>query len=357
MTNTKTHFHTFDALRFFSFLLVFLHHSPFEKPAIIEYFTKSGGIGVSFFFVLSGFLITYLLLNEKKSRESISLKNFFIRRILRIWPLFYAMILFAFLTPFLLSALNFSFSDEGYEPNWLMSVLFLENYKMMLEQQLPDVSPLPVMWSLCIEEHFYIIWGLCLYYIPCKKVPLLLLISIVIANSARIFYYLKGIPTLDLFSNLDFFAFGAIPAYWLLFSENYIRKFEKIRFSVRIMLVFITLVIVIISPHIELPYINLISMPVLAILFSMLILFTITEKNSIFISQDSVLSKLGIYTYGLYLIHTIVINLVVRLSPVLSFQMNWLSGGLVSLILTILISIASYNMFERQFLKLKKYFY
>ena len=88
----REYFQSFDALRFISFFLVFLLHTPVDENSFMSFFSKSGGTGVSFFFVLSGFLITYILIIEKKNFNKISLKNFFVRRILRIWPLFYLMI-------------------------------------------------------------------------------------------------------------------------------------------------------------------------------------------------------------------------------------------------------------------------
>ena len=84
LNTSRRYFHTFDALRFFSFLLVFFQHLPGSGFRIVDFFQKSGEVGVSFFFVLSGFLITYILLYEKTTKEKIKLKNFFIRRILRI---------------------------------------------------------------------------------------------------------------------------------------------------------------------------------------------------------------------------------------------------------------------------------
>jgi len=357
MSSAKTYFHTFDAMRFFSFLLVFVHHWPLEKPVFVNFFTKSGGIGVLFFFVLSGFLISYLLLIEKKDNGKILLKNFFLRRILRIWPLFYAMILFAFLTPLLLKLLNLSFSGSGYSPDWLMSCLFLENYKIMIEGVFPNVSPLPVMWSLCIEEHFYILWGLCFFFIPVRKIPLFAAISIVLANVVRVFYFFLGINAIDLFANIDFFAFGALIAYTLLFKDKLLKFVEQISLRWKYLFAIFTICLVFVSPNIHSVYTNLISLPVFAICFSILILFTLTKKNRIFISDKSLSSKFGIYTYGLYLYHTIVINSLLRFIEFFSISVNWLIFGVASLILTIIISYLSYLLFEKQFLKLKKYFY
>ncbi len=99
------YFKNLDGLRFFAFLAVFISHATLFlgysnlSPAfysIKKYILVNGDVGVSFFFVLSGFLITYLLLKEKDGYGKISLKNFYIRRILRIWPVYFTTILVGF---------------------------------------------------------------------------------------------------------------------------------------------------------------------------------------------------------------------------------------------------------------------
>src|SRR3954447_9736754 len=127
----RRRFHSLDALRFFAFLKVFFLHIPVATFAVFNFLKNGGGTGVVFFFVLSGFLITYILLSEKTLTGTIKLKNFYLRRILRIWPLYYLILCLAFLTPYLASLFQFNTSGEGYTPNWMMSVLFLENYQMI----------------------------------------------------------------------------------------------------------------------------------------------------------------------------------------------------------------------------------
>ena len=117
MTLTRKYFDTFDALRFFAFLKVFLLHIPLVNFPVFNFLKQGGGMGVSFFFVLSGFLITYMLLTEKITTGTIQLRRFYWRRILRIWPLYYAMVAFAFLTPWLLNLFGLSSSSIGYTPN------------------------------------------------------------------------------------------------------------------------------------------------------------------------------------------------------------------------------------------------
>ena len=94
---------------------------------------------------------------------------------------------------------------------------------------------------------------------------------------------------------------------------------------------------------------------ILGLLFSVTILFTL-GNNSIHINNNLWFSKLGIYTYGLYLYHTIIILLLIQVFKYLSFS-NWYLLGITSLIMTIGISIISYHLFEKQFLKLKRHFH
>lgn len=348
----RVHFHTFDSLRFLSFLLVFLRHSPVPEDSMLYYFSHEGGIGVSFFFVLSGFLITYILILEKINNQGeIPLKKFFKRRILRIWPLYYAMVIFAMCTPFILGFFNISYSNQGYQPNWFFTLTFLENYVAMFTRQLPNVAPLTVIWSLCVEEHFYIFWGLAFYCISLKNVPKLLVGCIIFSFIMQIVYEKYEINTLDLFTNIHYFAFGAIPAYLFVFKKNIIEKLSLIPAVYKYLYaVSIIGVIVIVSNTNLIPDLKVSSL-LFSVLFSGLILFTLGEKNVFKISDKSILAKLGKYTYGLYLIHTICISLFIKIGS--KYDMNWIVITLLSFVSTVIFSALSYHLFEKQFLKLK----
>lgn len=348
----RVHFHTFDSLRFLSFLLVFLRHSPVSEDSMLYYFSHEGGIGVSFFFVLSGFLITYILILEKINNQGkIPLKKFFKRRILRIWPLYYAMVIFAMCTPFILGFFNISYSNQGYQPNWFFTLTFLENYVAMFTRQLPNVAPLTVIWSLCVEEHFYIFWGLAFYFISLKNVPKLLVGCIIFSFIMQIVYEKCEINTLDLFTNIHYFAFGAIPAYLFVFKKNIIEKLSLIPAVYKYLYaVSIIGVIVIVSNTNLIPDLKVSSL-LFSVLFSGLILFTLGEKNVFKISDKSILAKLGKYTYGLYLIHTICISLFIKIGS--KYDMNWIVITLLSFVSTVIFSALSYHLFEKQFLKLK----
>lgn len=348
----RTHFHTFDSLRFLSFLLVFLRHSPVPENNFFYYFSKEGGIGVSFFFVLSGFLITYILMHEKINNQGkISLKNFFKRRMLRIWPLYYAMVLFAMATPYILNFFNISYSGQGYQPNWLFTLTFLENYMMMYRGQFPNTSPLTVIWSLCIEEHFYIFWGLMFYFISLKNVPRLLFCCIVFSFLMQMVYERFEWSTLDIFTNIHYFAFGAIPAYIFVCKKKNIEKLSEIPaeykygYAVTVFAAILTVANTDIIPNLK------ISSLLFSILFSGLILCTLGDKNAFKISDRSITGRLGKYTYGLYLIHTICITVFIKMADTIGF--NWIITIILSFLSTLLLSILSYHLFEKQFLRLK----
>jgi peptidoglycan/LPS O-acetylase OafA/YrhL len=357
----RRHFHTFDALRFFAFFKVFLLHLPIAAFPWFNFLKRGGGIGVMFFFVLSGFLITYIICEEKQRNGQLNLKNFFVRRILRIWPLYYLMVAVAYATPYLLSVLHMSASQEGYEPNIWASLLFAENYKMMLEGTHANASPLSVMWSLCIEEHFYIVWGVVLYYLRLKDLPKLLCAFILLGLVCRVVYVQYNIPTSDLFTNIDLFAYGAIPAYILVNDpgklERMVAGISKIwKYSfIGLLLAAVTL-----CSQLNSDAAYVLPTSLLGILFAVLIAVIVPWQGGLRISDSNVLSRLGIYTYGLYMYHTLVINLLKQLfikgeydlgKPAIAIAFG---GG--ALLLSVLCSVLSYQLFEKQFLKLKKYF-
>lgn len=359
--NGRRHFHTFDALRFFACLKVFLQHLPIFAFPWFNYWRAGGGIGVQFFFVLSGFLITYIIAVEKQQTGRLDLKNFFARRVLRIWPLFYLMIGVAFITPILLRHLHLPVSDEGYQPAWWMSLLFLENYKMIFTHQLPNVSPLAVMWSLCVEEHFYIIWGLLLYALPVRHLPKIIGFCILTGLVSRIIFFQHGLISSDILTNIDLFAFGAIPA-WLLvrYRDKLEDKINSIPLTAKRLFAAILLFTSMQLAQTNSEQQNIWGASLLGLLFAILITLTLPYRSRFRISDTNLFSRLGLFTYGFYMYHTLVIVLLKRIfeKAGMDIQAPLTAAGyvLASFGLTIVCSMASYYWFERPFLKLKKYF-
>jgi peptidoglycan/LPS O-acetylase OafA/YrhL len=361
-SSSRRHFHTFDALRFLAFFKVFLLHVPIIAFPWFNFFKAGGGIGVQFFFVLSGFLITYIIIEEKGRTGSLNLKNFFVRRILRIWPLYYLMVLIAYATPYFLDRFfHLSSSGEGYEPNIWMSVFFLENYKMMATHQHANVSPLSVMWSLCIEEHFYIVWGLALYFIRLRYLPVLIVSSILMGLICRLIYVQNDIPTSDLFTNIDLFAFGAIPAYFLI---RWPAKTEAVIGSIPLAVkwVFIAMLVatVLICSQYKEDADFIVLTSILGIGFCFLIALILPQANLLKVNDSNFMSRIGVYTYGLYLYHTLVINLLKQMFVKQQWPLDRPRWALIfflsALLLSVLCSYLSYHLFEKYFLRLKKYF-
>lgn len=165
--NTKVYFENLNTIRFIAASLVIIHHieqfkSVFHLP---NYWDNKvilviGKLGVILFFVLSGFLISFLLFKEHEVTNTISVKKFYIRRILRIWPLYFLIVLSSF---FIFPFLEF-FSLPGIEKEliWnnlffklLLFTTFLPNLVLHIYGMIPFASH---TWSIGAEEQFYLIW-------------------------------------------------------------------------------------------------------------------------------------------------------------------------------------------------------
>nr|MBA3972370.1 acyltransferase [Bacteroidota bacterium] len=161
----KVYFPGLNALRFFAAFLVFASHvellksrNGFENYYYTQTFLELGGSAVTFFFVLSGFLITYLLFIEKDISGKISLSQFYLRRILRIWPLYYTVVLAGFFLiphiPYLQNSISGDLYTNFY-PKLLLFMLLVPNISYILFPHTPYISP---AWSIGVEEQFYLAW-------------------------------------------------------------------------------------------------------------------------------------------------------------------------------------------------------
>ncbi len=349
-------FHSLNALRFFSFLIVFLNHSTKKG----NFFHLKGELGVYFFFVLSGFLISYIILNEKLTTGTHNLKRFFIRRILRIWPMYFLILLFAMGSAFLIAQLQLPSSDKGYTPNWWVSFAFLENYRIMYFSDFANVSPLPVLWSVCIEEHFYIVWGLLIYFVPLKRIPSLMVTIIIGTQIARWVYWKNEIWFKDLITNFDFFMWGALLAWVFLFHQNKLVNFlNKIPFLVQATLPIVVILALFTTNYMNYTYQPLLEPLTFGLLFmALLLVFLPQAHNKLRIPEKIWVSKWGLYTYSLYLNHVIVVNLVLRLFDKMKIQFHnhTLIFILICLVMTLAISGLTYRLIEKPFLKQKKHF-
>jgi peptidoglycan/LPS O-acetylase OafA/YrhL len=167
------YFINLDGLRFICIAMVLWHHAPPVAMDQLQIFGR-GFMGVDFFFVLSGFLITTLLLREARVTGRFSLRDFYIRRILRILPVYF----------FVVTAVALYYIGVKGQTEYLT---ILPYYYLFLSNFLTDHIPtLGITWSLSVEEQFYLIWPALLLVLPAVlRVPLLLfLIGVNVVISA-----------------------------------------------------------------------------------------------------------------------------------------------------------------------------
>ena len=158
MTNKPVYFKGLNGIRAIAALIVVFWHTDQFIPDLFNTpsfgFNKNGmaGYAVDMFFVLSGFLITYLLFVEKDKTKTIDLKKFYMRRIYRIWPLYYLAVCIVLV---LIYFDIIPFNGNNIYHSILLYLFLLANAAKILGLKLPFVSPL---WSVGVEEQYYLIW-------------------------------------------------------------------------------------------------------------------------------------------------------------------------------------------------------
>lgn len=154
------YFGALDGLRGLAILLVVFHHSAYFEPGLAAIFHSNSRYGVSLFFVISGFLITTLLIREERDNGRIDLPRFYARRALRLFPLYYAVLLLNIL---LIFGLN------QYTPeNQALFRYKLPSYLLYYSNWLETAThgPFFCAWTLAVEEQFYLGFSLMLMFIP-----------------------------------------------------------------------------------------------------------------------------------------------------------------------------------------------
>lgn len=162
-----------DPLRALCFLAVFGCHAFYTTdPAVIRSMAwrfpaitvfGPGALGVNVFFVLSGFLITHLLIAEKALNRRVDVPRFWLRRILRIWPLYFLVVLIGYA---LIPAVKAAMGSPEPETADIRSYLFFFSNLTKAQSIEPASSALTVLWSIAVEEQFYLVWPLLLVAVP-----------------------------------------------------------------------------------------------------------------------------------------------------------------------------------------------
>lgn len=370
-TNNSVFFSNLDGLRFIAFLLVFLQHGFFNAfvhlqghsnilDKLIKSLFVSGGTGVQIFFVLSGFLITYLILIEVKNTNSISILKFYIRRSLRIWPLYYATVIFAFIIyPFLKSLVGI---DSELCSKAIYYFTFLANFDIInINLNCPgkDAMSQAIVWSVSIEEQFYLIWPILFYLFP-KRIHILIFFIIIVicaifrrtANSPELYYHT--------FAVMGDLAIGGLFAYIAIYSKTFLKMITKTN---RLIIIFLYLSIIFLytfCSNIQI-FNNIYSRFIFDLFWVYIILDQCFAKNSPFqLGKIKSFTNLGKISYGLYMLHPIgilFVDIATKLLKIelVDFTSNFIRG-IISLALSIFFAKISYKYLERPFLKLKRKF-
>ena len=371
----RIYFPNLNGLRFIAAFVVIIHHIEQQKSdySLPNSFGNStiqlfGKLGVILFFVLSGFLITYLLLEEERTTTTIAIRNFYIRRILRIWPLYFLIIILG-----LLALPNIHMFDvPGYDKatvyrNLSTKIIFYVFFLPNLVSPLLGIVPYSAhTWSIGTEEQFYLTWPVVLKSI--KKYRLLLMFVILggYLLFARALYSSRTdfLPLKDALNafwptfNIDCMAIGGFFAIMLhtkspllkIFQNNYLFYFALV----------LTVTLIFKGVHFPILIVNHTQFQYLykefyALWFGIIILNFASNPN-IFISLEAKpLKYLGKISYGLYMYQPIGIALAFQIAlffpkafdPLLYF---------LSIALTVAISAASYKYFESYFLRFKEKF-
>lgn len=362
-------------------LLVFLTHFNYwqtEKNSsffgiIYHTILSLGWCGVDAFFVLSGFLITGILLDNKE--EPHYFKNFYARRILRIFPLYYfALILFLLVLRPILSQQE-SYIELLNIQSWYW--FYLQNWQPGFNGSV-DMNIIVHFWSLAIEEQFYLFWPFIIYWIPQRFVGRTIAFFIIFAIIFRnilLFLHLPN-PFLPLiiyihtFCRMDSLAIGAAIAvlvrsgYWLPLTIRYSKLFLLLS-SCGLVAIFIPQFISQGDLYPLDPLLQSMGFSLLAIFFgSLLILFLYLPENNSFIRilLWFPLRQLGRVSYGFYIYHFPFIFLFCNsLSQYLIDLTHayWISQLLLFLIFGISVfalSFLSWHILEKPILQLKRYF-
>ena len=308
-----------------------------------------GQLGVNVFFVISGFLITTLLLKEEQNAQTISLKNFYLRRVFRIFPVYYIMLLvYAGLQLLGLIHLN---------PNsWIRSILFLNDFGPLEGRDWPTYHT----WSLSIEEQFYLFWPfLFKAFKPLRNYIALCIICVIPAfRIYSEFGHSNVVHVFSLFYRVDAIMWGCFLA---LNYDGFFSVLSRInkRFRLIQLLPFIIIYINMVLPYINFKYSSYVyhfyiaplggpTGTLTSICICLIVIYSIKIQNIWFsVLNSGVFNYIGKLSYSIYLWQQIIF---------VSAVTGCLSKFPYNVVLILIVAAFSYHFIEKPFLSLKKRF-
>ncbi|UOG75154.1 acyltransferase [Hymenobacter tibetensis] len=359
----KTYFPNLDGLRTLACLGVYMFHSLISivpqgnvTSPVFNVFMR-GTLGVNFFFVLSGFLITHLLLEEEQRHGQIHLLAFYRRRILRIWPVFYACIVYGFVVfPLLMRLLGLPYQERA---SLGLHVAFLGNLDSVWQGMQPTSHSLAVLWSVAVEEQFYLVWPVLLMFLFRWWRPGAFVLVIVASTWFRYThddnFFLVYRHSLAVVSDM---AMGGA-AGWLCFRYPAFRQHIAgwSRWSIAGIYL---LGLLILAPQKLLPAAvsTVVGQHIVQSLFFVLVILeqNYASRSWFKIERFRWLTYWGTFTYGFYCLHPIVLEALAAGSDYLHLTpspLNTLVRAAVGLPISAGLAWLSYTYFEKYFLLLK----
>ncbi len=361
------YFPNLNSIRFIAAFLVMIHHIelfkymtgvPTEGSKVIG---MIGKLGVVLFFVLSGFLISYLLFKEKEVSHTISIRKFYMRRILRIWPLYFLIILaaffvFPFINFFTLPGLTKDVVWEDLGLKLGLYVFFLPNLALYLFKMLPYAAQ---AWSIGAEEQFYLVWPALNKRFSNKWILMSGVIAFYLFVKFAAIYLLPQTPTVVLFNEfwyatpIDCMAIGGLFALIAFENSRFTSKIKIVLFNRIFQWLVLASTITLILNGVYIKY--YLHFEFYAVLFGILICNFAVNGQRIFSMEFGWLNYLGKISYGLYMYHTIAIVFCIRILQKVGMLSDFALYPFAFL-MSILISAASYEWYEKRFI-LKKHKY
>ncbi len=358
---TNTHILSLDGIRGAGMITVMLYH--FFTVPYAAWFSMDS------FFVLSGFLITGILLDTKAQKHYF--KNYIARRMLRILPLYYGVLIIAFIiVPLFVSKSNLSPYSVYYQ-NQAYFWVYLQNWILLLkEPQLKGTSRIFLhLWSLAVEEQFYIVWPLLVLIFNVKNLVKVIVALILFSISLKCYYFFSGYTWhytyFNTFCRLDSLCIGALLAVAVR-NNSIVPTLNKIApYFFKILLIVLLLAIAVVRP--KMPnnqFLEPVGTTLFAIFFAAMMLYCLSvHKNNLVkrILELKVLRFFGKYSYSMYIFHVPVLallrpNLFVFLHKHMPSNFAYVIDNIICFVLVILVSQITWFLIEKPALKLKRFF-
>jgi peptidoglycan/LPS O-acetylase OafA/YrhL len=349
-----------DGLRAIAVMFVVFYHAILVLPSL-EPYLSGGFLGVDIFFVLSGFLISSILLDEYHKTHTVDLRNFYTRRFLRLMPAYWLQltILYLFTDRFFTKAL----SDATYaNNNFLYAFFYLTNWHRAYHGSF-IAGLLNHTWSLAIEEQFYLVWaGLILLMMrgmTRKRIMIATLMFVGLAVWYRVFkWYGRGSVDLlynSFISRMDALLIGCLASQvltWRILPEAFLRSRWLDVAGISAAFVAIGIMFNLKETYFS-SFLYLGGFTVFAIAVAVVIIWIANRRKGVGnkILECGPMVWIGKTSYGIYLWHSIAFAYIHQIEATPKFKL------LAALALTLSLTAISYYALELPFLKLKKRFH